>query len=285
MRTKKHSAGKVLPHPVLGNGNDFPKDSFRTLVEISQESGSWKIDCEFLCDSEYMRKLVEDGKASFVADINCPSVPGSRRNFSSKSRKARFEISATEVAKTISVAAYVVANQKIKDYAPDGMHGDYGGRKFKVLKNELLAQDEEGTKFFDLDGGGDSFLKVRRNPDPKESIAKWEESSDHFWVVLPAEDFDNWMLIKKSDPEKESHIASVFVLPAVIGAIERIRDEDRSDLKGDGAPRWSKSLFGLLSTLKIDLDSCEPYEAAQKVLNCPISRVLANVLDIEEGEE
>lgn len=285
MRTKKHTVGKVRPHPVLGNGNDFPKESFRTSVEISQEGGHWNISCEFLCDSEYVRRLVEKGQASFVADINCPSIPGSRRNFSSRERRARFVVPTTQFAKAISVAAYVVANDKIRDYSPEGMHADYGRKKFKVLKNEILAQDEEGTKFFDLDGGGDSFLKVRRSTDPRESIAKWEESSDHFWVSLPMDDFDNWMLMKKSDPKREEHIASIFVLPAVIAAIDRIKDEERGDLKGDGAPRWAKSLFGVLSDLKVDVESCESYEAAQKVLHCPIARVLANVLGQEEGDE
>lgn len=285
MRTKKHSVGQVRPHPVLGNGNDFTNETFRTVVEMSQDEKSCTIDCEFICDSAELTQLVESGRASFLADFNCPSLPGSRRNFATEERKARFVVPTSDIASSVSVAAYVVANGRITGYSPAGMHPDYGGRKFKVLAHEILAQDEEGTKIFELDGGGDSFLKVRRSTDPSEKIAKWEESSDYFWVALPMEDFDNWILGKKYDPETEQHFALIFVFPAVVSAIERIRDEKRSDLRGDDAPRWAKSLFGKLKDLKVDLESCEPHEAAQKILELPIGRVLSNILRRNEQGE
>ena len=35
------------PHPVVGNGDDFPKSSFKSSIEIKLVEPSWKINCEF----------------------------------------------------------------------------------------------------------------------------------------------------------------------------------------------------------------------------------------------
>lgn len=287
MKTKKHPAGKARPYPVLGNGKDFNDLSLRTSVEILPEEDGWTVRCEFQCDSEEIRNLVASGDASYIVDLNCPAMPGSRRNIPSGSSRFSFKVLESEVFERISLAMSVIANRAIHGYLPAGLHDDYRGFKngFNVMSHEVIAEDEKGIKFFELDGGSDSFLKIRRSMDPHEKFVCWEESHDYFWIVPPQAAFDNWMLLKKSDGELEAHAAtSAMVLPALIEAIRRVRSEDRTDLQGENAPKWARSLLSILREMRID-DDCEEHEAAQKILKSPTTRLFAHLIETNEEDD
>jgi hypothetical protein len=281
VKTKRHNPCRVRKYPVLGNGNDFPGETFSTLVDIRPEGEDFVVDVAFQCGDPDIRALVEEGRASYVVDFNCPSVPGSRRNFSTRKNQESFRVPMDQVADRVSVAAYCVADGRILDYSPAGMHGDYGGRKFRVLTAEIVAQDEEGTKFFEIEGGDDSFVKVRRSHDPDETIARWEESDEHFWVVLPQADFDNWLVVNKSDPHLDINVAANAFLPLFVSeAVRLLQSEER--LRAEDAPRWARSLANVLAERRIDPLKCDPAEAAQTILDRPIGRLLENVLNTEE---
>jgi hypothetical protein len=281
VKTKKHNPCRVRKYPVLGNGNDFPGATFSTRIEVGVEGDEYVFEVLYQCGDPDIRKLVEEGRASYVADFNCPSVPGSRRNFASREPKTSFRVPVCEVADRVSIAAYCVALERIPDYAPTGIHGDYGERKFRVHSAEIIAQDEEGTKFFEIEGSDDSFVKVRRNHDPDETIARWEESDEHFWIVLPQEDFDNWLIVNKSDPHLDINVAANAFLPLFVSeAIRILQKEER--LRGEDAPGWARSLSGVLAGKRIDPMDCDPAEAAQTILDRPIGRLLENVFQTEE---
>lgn len=280
MKTKRHNPCRVRRHPVLGNGNDFPGLTFSTHAEIRPDGDDYVVEVLFRCGDPDIRRLVGEGKASYVIDFNCPSVPGSRRNLSTREERGSFRIPASEVADRVSVSAYCVADRRIPDYRPEGIHPDYKGR-FLVLAAEIIAQDEEGTKFFELESGSDSFVKVRRNHDPDERIVLWEESDEHFWIVLPQVDFDNWSVVNKNDPELDSNVAApAFLLLGVAESVRMLQNEER--LRGEEAPGWSRALLNILEARRIDPLSCEPSEAAQTILDRPIGRLLESITQAQE---
>lgn len=280
MKTKRHNPCRVRRHPVLGNGNDFPGITFSTSADIRPDGDDYLVEIRFQCGDPDIRRLVREGAASYVVDFNCPSVPGSRRNISTREEQGSFRVPASEVADRVSVAAYCVADKRIPDYRPKGIHPDYKG-SFLVLAAEIIAQDEEGTKFFELESGNDSFVKVRRNHDPDERIVRWEESDEHFWIVLPQADFDNWSVVNKNDPDLDSNVAApAFLLLGVAESVRMLQNEER--LRGEDAPGWSRALMAILEARRIDPLSCEPSEAAQTILDRPIGRLLESITKPQE---
>lgn len=283
MKLKKFGRRCSRVYPVLGNGNDFLKESFSTEISIRLDGSRWVISCEFICGNKQISELVDKGLAAFVLDADCPSMPGSRRSFRSKKSKSDFFMSIGEVSNEISLAAYVVADAEIKNYSPKGIHPDYKGIKFDVLPHEILAQDEDQIKMFDINKGGvDSLLKVRRSDSPGDRVMRFDER-DHFWIILPMADFDNWIGTQRVSRELDQHVvAPSFVLPAVIEAIERIKKNP--DYVEDEGPRWARCLNVRCRELGMDLMRSDTLEAAQKILNFPIGRVCEHVLEIGNQE-
>jgi len=147
----------------------------------------------------------------------------------------------------------------------------------RVMPHDIVAQDSDGTKIFDLNRGGlDSLLKVRRSDVPGDKVVRFEER-DHFWVILPQEDFDNWIATQKISKEMDQHvIAPSFVLPAVMEAIERIKKDP--GLADDDGPRWARCLAHRTYGVGMDISKADTVEAAQKILDFPIGRVCGHAL-------
>jgi len=265
------------PHPVIGNGDDFPNSNFQSSIEIRLAEPSWNITCEFKCENEHVKKLVADGKASYILHTECPSIPGSRRRFKTRMEKETFTIPSGDIANELVLAALIVADEKADSYAPKGMHPDYKGTKISVMPHDIIAQDSEGTKIFDLNRGGlDSLLKVRRSDVPGDKIVRFEER-DHFWVILPQEDFDNWVATQKISKEIDRHVISPsFVLPAVVEAIERVKKDP--GMADDDGPRWARCLSHRLYGMGMDINKVDTIESAQKILDFPIGRVCEHAL-------
>jgi hypothetical protein len=58
---------RVAPFPVLGNGDDFPDQSFHAKdIEIALEGGGYTISCGFECENEDVKRLVLEGRAAFA---------------------------------------------------------------------------------------------------------------------------------------------------------------------------------------------------------------------------
>jgi hypothetical protein len=284
MKLRKYGRKCSKPYPVLGNGNDFPKESFRTTIDIRLKNDQWSVSCEFHCENKQISKLVEDGSASFVLDVDCSSIPGSRRRFRSKNVKNDFHIPVGDVINDLLVAAYIVADEEFKDYSPKGTHSDYKGMKFHILPHEVVAQDADEIKEFNLNKGGiDSLIKVRRSDSPGDKVVRFEER-DHFWIVLPMDDFDNWIGVQKTSKDLDQHVvAPSFVLPAVIEAIERIKKDP--SIAGEDGHRWARSISNRCYSLGMNLMTTDTCEAAQKILDFPIGRVCGHVLGINNNEE
>jgi hypothetical protein len=285
MKLKKYGRKCVRPYPVLGNGNDFVKETFSTKIEMRLQGDHYVVGCEFVCENKHISDLIASGEAAYVLDVDCPSIPGSRRKFRSRKSKNEFLISTGEVNNEITLAAFVVADKQLKDYAPKGVHPDFKGMKFLVLAHETIAQDEDQIKMFNLNKGGfDSLIKVRRSDSPGDKVVRFDER-DHFWVILPMDDFDNWIGTQKASREVDQHVvAPSFVLPAVIEAIERIKKNP--DYVEEEGPRWARSLSNRCYDLGMNIMEGDTIETAQKILNFPIGRVCEHALtSIGNNEE
>lgn len=283
MKLRKHRKRCVKPYPVLGNGNDFPNESFRSTISVKLQGSQWAVNCDFHCGNKYVAKIVEEGSASFVLDVDCPSIPGSRRRFRSRTESNVFFIPVGDVRDDIDFAAFIAADKEFKDYSPKGMHPDYGKLNFKILTHEVIAQDEDEIKRFDLNKGGvDSLIKVRKSNSPGDKVVRFEHG-DYFWVVLPMDDFDNWLATQRASRELDQHVvAPSFILPAVIEAIESIKKD--SDLADESGPRWARSLSSRCYDLGINMMKSDTSETAQKILDFPIGRVCEHALGIKNEE-
>ena len=267
---------RQYPHPVLGNGDDFPDSNFESSIKMSLAEHVHKITCEFKCENEHVRKLVENGKASFILHAECPSIPGSRRRFKTRREKETLTISSGDVSNELFLTGFIVADEKFDNYAPEGMHPDYKGMRISVMPHEIIAQDSKMKNFNLNKAGMDSLLKVRRSDVPGDKIVRFEDR-DYLWVILPQEDFDNWVASQKISKEMDRHvIAPSFVLPAVIEAIERIKKEP--ELADDDGSRWARCLANRLYGMGMDINKAETMESAQKVLDFPIGRVCEHAL-------
>jgi hypothetical protein len=266
------SKQRVAPFPVLGNGDDFPDQSFHAKdIEIALEGGRYTISCGFEC--------VLEGRAAFVLELDCPAVPGSRSPFATNEESISFQIDEQDVDNYITLAAYVVATEEIRGYSPKGMHPDYEGADLLVAKNEIVAVDPKGKRTFSLRGGLKSLIQVKRAHSPKQGIVTHVDTHDAFVVVLPQKDYDTWVRVKEKDPPLAEVLAMGFVLPALADAIHRLGSDDPPETS------WSSALRTACEKARVVPEKCLPHEAAQTILDKPFARACKTASESIQGEE
>jgi hypothetical protein len=273
MRLKERS----YPHPVLGNRDDFVSSQFQasfSMEPLAANASHWELRAVYACGNAKLKKLIRDHKAKYVCHIECGATVY-RRQFSSYSEDNTFRIPCVDVAHELAVTGLIVADADIPNYRPLNPNPDYGSLAFHVRAGDILGQDPDGTKDFDLsrdaisDGLG-CLLRVV----PGGKHCRFMEimpTDERLHVVLPQSDYDNWLKVRAANRMVDQHILSTtFVLPAVVFALQEMKDHP--EVCGVEGQRWAKALGRILEERRLNLDKQDPLEIAQQLLDSPIAR-------------
>ncbi len=261
---------KSYPHPVLGNEDDLA-GSFN--ADFRYELGRKEVALlpAFSIKSPAIEELIRKNRASFFVELECRST-FFRTCFSTRKPLERFSIPAARVRERVTVGFYVCADEDISGYRPSGCHPDYEGTAFDVEKGDVLAAGGFcsfiAEKDFDpLRPPVSSFMAIREGRHHEGSM-EVDYDEEKITIELSKSDWREYAGIR-SQKTAEGVLHAAIVLPVLVSAIQHIKERN-PDYEG-------KNWFGRLETIleTKGLRERDPLEAAQKILENPITRALS----------
>lgn len=266
-----------FPYPILGNGDDVSGD-FRWEASIKLSRQQVVISAAITLDNADLNQLIEQGKAQYVIQIQCP-LTFYRETFVQDQPKFEIDLPAALFRGNVELAPYVVAKRAIESYAPKSAHKDYRGISFPVSDGGILATGPIAYFLADKEFMGSKrrlrsimeFVRHTREgatPEIRLGGARIE-------VHLNSDDWSTYQDVKGS-PHARNIIHAAIVFPALLHALENIDNEAY-----EGAA-WRDRLRVLLKEKGVDPE--ESFEAAMALLRNPISRGLSGLQGLFDSD-
>ncbi len=157
-----NKSGLSYPHPVLGVGDDI-LSTCGIVPAITKDASDYHIHFDLLIENDDILTLIDQKKALFSCEVNCPST-FYRRVETSITPNFDININRKDVSKRIDFECSVVATQKIDNYTNADFHEDFIGFSFQIEPGDYLAIFKEGhydvdIKYDKLRSAG-SFIKI-----------------------------------------------------------------------------------------------------------------------------
>jgi hypothetical protein len=125
------------PHPVLGNEDDMSGIFELTMTIRRNDDRMIELHSfEATITNEYINSLILNHKAVLLLKIYCSSTLYTRVE---QLNTFSILIDENDIAGTLEVSPYIVANCDIGPYYHTTFHSDYGDQSFEINKNEILG--------------------------------------------------------------------------------------------------------------------------------------------------
>lgn len=279
------------PYPVLleeeryFNNSTIHANYYKSATE---DEHIIRIDC--LVDNEKILKMIDEGKAEYVVQVESPNA-FYRKIFSfSNPNNIEIRISKDEIIDYVDMGLAIIAREDIYNYENDDFIDEYKGINFDVKKNEMLAiaNPRKNIEIF-YDG---EILKEVKNlflfRKSTSNLVSYNSDGDRIVVYLP-QDFLNKYAEYKNNGNKSpiSILNNLVFVPVLTGIInDMISIDEINKYK-----TWYKTLKFKIENIakeeKRTADACinEPLETAQKLLNYPFINITETMDLIMEAND
>lgn len=223
---------RLSPYPILDNfSDDYVDSSFDVDFEINPQFSEVYGKLNFKLKNDEIRELISQGKAEYVAHIECSSTCF-RKMLSSFETEIQFKFDAAEISKVIEIRTFIVLTQDVKGFASTKFHPDYQGETFDLLAHQIIAigtaknynvqKDDR-----DLDSLPSILQIVKLKDKKKGTLSVNTDSDSHIIIGLSEDVFDLYARLGKST--FKSTAFSLVLLPALVVVIQRMyinREDD-----------------------------------------------------------
>lgn len=277
-----------FPHPVLGLGDDVGS-SFQ-VSEFHTDHGVDEIKVTFRVKHNCadLTRLIGDGQAAVQVRWTCSStmsagsLPLNRTRNHPDGMTLEGFLDQQDIRDQVDLEFSVVALRDIPGFSWEKQHEDYGDQTFDIRKGDYLALGGESSfkadKLFDpMSPPLGSCFKIVPDPSVRRGTIIRFDDPNHVVIAMPEETAHALAgLGGRTDLQ-----ISLVVLPALMATISFIqRAEAQSNLEEIAEFDWYETVHRLMMSNKADYS--QPFEAAQKILENPIDKVLSNPLFDEE---
>jgi hypothetical protein len=272
-----------FPHPVVGVGDDVAGalNCNDPELEFGVDNTTLSIDGLGVTNPT-IAALVQRRDAAFAIRITCGATYY-RETFHTHDAQFQHVLPSAKLVGEVKLQIRVCTMKRIEDYRPEGLHLDYEGRSFIVQPGDVLAVGDDFTvhavKQFDpLATDIPSIMRIVRGNHQKGPF-KTGFFQDQIIISLSHEDHARYGFASQIAP---GIIHASIVLPVLCEAIWmlwRVASED--DMLAE--TQWFKRLKDMLEARGID-ESASPLDAAQRLLEGPLTRALADTLKGREDD-
>jgi hypothetical protein len=272
-----------FPYPVLGIGDDVkPKPS--VVPHISEEREYFVIHIDLVMQNDDILKLIRDGYAIYVCEIDCPAT-FYRQVLRSTEPFFDIRISRKVVAKRVNFDCTVTATKSIEAYSNSQFHPDYQGFTFDLEPGDLLAF--VGKLHYDADIHYDklqtagSFMTIIQGHDEINTI--YYLSNSKIEIHLPPELYEDYRVNFNSPGNHVGIFHSSIVLNALVYALLNYDEEEYGNTLWARTLKYRIELEPSLRQYSEVLENKDPIkilELAQTLLANPYKRLLNTMHDI-----
>jgi hypothetical protein len=274
---------RSYPHPVVGNQDDVPGCGFQANLEHSFDRDNLYLSFDLSCSSHEIQRLIEHGAARYVVHIECSNTLF-RKAYCFDVPTFTLSLTLDDVCESVEVNIAICASKKITDYAPDGLHEDYGDSRFTVAAGDFLAVTETHVidvfPTFEALGRVGSIMQIHCSTEAGDAPMSVVFESPKIQIILSQRDFKQYAL-SKTNPEALGLLMCAIVLPVLIEAVKQVITLDEEDIV-DGK-RWQKVLSGRIKSMGKHSAEAEPFILAQEILELPVKRALAAAVKLLEN--
>ena len=250
---------------------------------MSSDKMKYIFDISFKMENPDIQKLIDDGFAQYVCEIDCVSTY-LRISETSKAPRFYIELKRREVAGEINFFCGIVATKSIPRYTNSQAHPDYAGYTIDLNPGDLLAYLGEASydaeiKYDKLQNVS-TFMEIQESP-LDDGKTYYVLSEPKILIQLPSELFKCYKE-KVRGPKYASIIHASIAYNALLYALFNI--DDYSD------KLWARTLKLRLQTeprlKKYDLDdSQDAPHIANELLGNPYKRLFDNLTAISNSGE
>ena len=250
-----------FPYPVLcSDNNDYIDSSFaiNNVVEQFVENNKIGVQIDYELKSSGLENMINKGQAKVVLYLESPN--SSYRTVCSYVQgetTIQCEIDADKLSKILKLKGMIVATCDISSFCFEEHNKElFENFDFKIRKGDILAISniyEVELSLIDPLENKPSIFSIRPDDNATETIKVDISNPDRINIWL-TRDLHNEYQDLRGEPQIRTLLASYYVLPALVEALEFMKSEaqngDDEDIR-NGA--WYQSLEARLNALHINL--------------------------------
>lgn len=271
-----------FPYPILGIGNDI-NSTVKMNTSLMSDKDNYIISFEIQLDNPDIENLINQKKALYVCEIDCPTTYF-RIAYKSQTPTFEIKIPRSDVANRITFQCTITAIKQIENYQNSKFHEDYQGFSFNLDQGDLLAYLGEAhydadIKYDKLKSAG-AFMTIVEGHDIKYTTYYLEH--EKIEIHLPPELYQRY----KKSFNNVKKVANIFhssiAFNALVYALLNYKDEHKEKL-------WAKTIDYRLQieprlqqykNAIIERDPQNILKLAEELLGDPYKRLFKTVDDL-----
>lgn len=273
-----------FPYPVLcGDNNDYIDSTFiiNNACEPFVENNKINAEIQYELCSPGLESMIKNGEAKVIVYLESPnSSYRTIKNFLPNERLVKCEIDADKLSKTLKLKGMIVATCDVSEFRFEEHNKElFDEFPFKIKKGDILAISnifEIELNLIDPLENKPSIFSIRPDDNATETIKVDISNPDRINIWLKR-DLHNEYQELREEPQIRTLLASYYVLPALVEALEFMKNDaqngDNEDIR-NGA--WYQSLETRLNALHIVLKD-------ETSMTSVANRVLKDIIEVSMG--
>jgi hypothetical protein len=272
-----------LPHPVLGLSDDV-EGAYDVKLNVQLGREEIVLNLEHLLKNNSIKSLIEQKKAIFCVEINCPKT-FYRNTYLNGLESQEIKIPSHLLRDKVECDFFITACVNISDYSIAESNSDYDGVLFYIENGDVLATGGHTSflaeKEWQAYKAVSNFMEIIQDQDREEGPIKIDLSSEKIVIHMPKNDYARYNKIRKA-PDFEATFHASLVLPTLIYALTQMVGQHRETYSGF---KW----FDILDYRKSNdenlkhLNWSDPTvipELAQRLVENPLKRSMESIENI-----
>lgn len=256
------------PYPILRTKPiDYKNSIFDAVITKKTEKDGFKLLIKYTVNNDEIKGMIDDHILAYAIQLQCISTWYRNLQTSYSDEQVVF-IPSGMVHERVDLCPCIVSMDKIDNYYNSDFSEDFDGISYEINKGEVVAIGER-QKFDaiyknDIIKKGDPIVSFVRDENSPVMFCEWD--FDVIRIHLPKEQHKKYNDIGKYEPWKIPMLNAIYVVPAIVQAINEICRDVVGN--GDGTMEkysWYKTLKVLIMQLAKDDDA-----AFRRMLNDPI---------------
>lgn len=283
----------LLPHPVLGRGDDVIGD-FKLndgSLSVHQVDQKTKLLVNLLLKNETLENLISKKDASFNIDVECPAT-FYRKAFKSEEPQFEVEIDKNSLRDKVTVSFYITSNKKIPEYKVEGANIDYADYPSEINEGDVLGYAgstsfkaeilwEDLRRIFNI-------MKIKCDQERTEGPAMINLNGDIIYITLSKKDYACYENYKNENDSFTWIFHASLVFPTLIYTLNEMMSQERA--QDYQQYKWYIALDSR-RTNEAEIGALwnpeNVPEIAQILIGQPLSKMLSSIeeLSTKPGEE
>lgn len=271
---------RLSPYPILNDyGDDYGNASFAADIDVVVQFLEIYGKIKFSLEEPYIKQLVEERRAEFVAHVECPAACY-REVFFSYEPEIDFKILAEEVTEKLEVRTFIILKEDVADFCSPNFHPDYKGYSFPLKKDQIIAIGSAVDYTIQKDDRDmeslPSIFQITKLKDKKKgSLSVNTDSGEHIVIGLAEDVFELYAKLGKN--LFKSTAFSIVLFPAMVVVLQRMYEQ--KDESSYTSMHWYEVIESLLekngfSVEDLNIQSDELLSICQSLFADPIARSL-----------